>query len=120
MFNLFCILGLLRELFGGLELPENWALNVLKFMNWSQEKGTTGKVEPCKKFLEEEKFTFQRKISNVILDHGIPSALILILDQNPLSYVSSGQLGSIHFQQRGQRISRLKGLMIKGKLQRLF
>ena len=68
----FCTLGLLNEFGGGLELTENWARNVLKSMNWTKRKGTTRKVEPSKKFLEEEKFTFQRKISNVILDHGCP------------------------------------------------
>ena len=61
---------------------ENWPRNVLKSMNWTKRKGTTGKVEPSKKFLEEEKCTFQGKISNVILHH------VLNLDQTPLSYVS--------------------------------
>ena len=49
-------------------------------MNWTKRKDTTGKVEPSEKFLEEEKSTFQRKISNVMLDHGVPSALVLNLD----------------------------------------
>ena len=79
---------MLKEFGGGLELTENWARNVLKSVNWIERKGTTRKVEASKKFLEEEKFTFQRKISNVILDHDVPSALVLNLDQTPLSYVS--------------------------------
>lgn len=58
--------GLLKEFGGALELTENCARNVLKSMNWTKRKGTTGKVEPSKKFLEEEKFTFQRKISNAL------------------------------------------------------
>ena len=29
----------------------------MKFMNWTKQKGTTGKVESSKKFLEEERFT---------------------------------------------------------------
>ena len=70
----------MKEFDGALELTENWARNVLKSMNWTKRKGTTGKIEPLKKFLEEEKFTFQRKISNVILDHDIPQALVLNLD----------------------------------------
>ena len=57
-------------------------------MNWTKGRGTTGKMEPSKKFLGEEKFTFQRKISNVILDHDVPSAFVLNLDQVPVSYVS--------------------------------
>ena len=104
---------MLKEFGGGLEITENWARNVLNSMNWTKGKGTTGKVEPSKKFLEEEKLTFQRKISNVILDHDVPSALALNLDQIPLSYVSPG---SIHFHQKGQKMFPLKGLMTKGKL----
>ena len=82
---------MLKEFGGGLELTENWARNVLKSLNWTNRNGTTGKVEPFKKFLEEEKFTFQRKISNVTLDHDVPSALVLNLDQTLLSYVSLGK-----------------------------
>ena len=82
---------MLKEFSGGLELTKNWARNILKSMNWTKRKGTTGKVEPPKKFLEEEKFTSQRKISNVILDHDVPSAVVLHLDQSPLSYVSLGK-----------------------------
>ena len=82
---------MLNEFGGGLELTENWSRNVLKSMNWTKRKNTTGKVEPSKKFLEEVKSTFQRKISNVILDHDVPPALVLNLDQTPLSYVSPGK-----------------------------
>ena len=71
---------MLKEFGGGLELTENWLRNVLKSMNWTKRRDTTGKVEPSEKFLEEEKFTFQRKISNVKLDHDVPSALVLNLD----------------------------------------
>ena len=53
--------------------------------------GTFGKVEPCSKFLEEEKFTFQRAIGKVVSDHDIPMELVLNLDQTPLSYVSLGK-----------------------------
>ena len=60
-------------------------------MNWTKRKDTTGNVEPSKRFLEEEKFTFQRKISDVILNHDVPSALALNLDQTFLSYVSPGK-----------------------------
>ena len=88
----FCTLGLLNEFGGGLELTENWARNVLKSMNWTKRKGTTGKVEPSKKFLEEEKFTFQRNISYVILDNDVPSALALNLDQTPPFLSLSGEL----------------------------
>ena len=76
---------MLNEFGGGLELTENWAHNVLKSMNLTKRKDTTGKGEPSKKFLAEEKSTFQRKISNVILDHDVPSVLALNLGQTPLA-----------------------------------
>ena len=107
---------MLIEFGGGLELTEMWARNVLKSMNWTKRKDTTGKVEPSKRFLEEEKFTFQRKISNVILDHDVLSALVLNLDQTPFMSLQ----GSINFHQRCQKMFPLKGLITKGKLQRLL
>ena len=73
----------LREFDGSLELTEGWARNVLKSMDWVKRKGTTGKVEPCSKFLEEEKFTFQRAIAKAVSDHDIPMELVLNLDQPP-------------------------------------
>ena len=82
---------MLKEFGGGLKLTESWACYVLKSMNWTKKKGTTKKVEPSKEFLEEEKFSFQRKISNVILDHDVPSAFVLNLDQTFLSFVSPGK-----------------------------
>ena len=102
-----CILGLLKEFCGGLELTENLARNILKSMNWTKRKGTTEKVEPSKKFIEEEKFTFQRKISNVILDHDVPSALVLNLDQTPLFYVCPGKHT---FSSKGSKNVLIKGL----------
>ena len=60
-------------------------------MNWTKRKGTTGKIEPSKQFLLEEKLTFQKKISGVIFEHDIPKELIINLDQTPLSYVSPGK-----------------------------
>ena len=60
-------------------------------MNWTKRKGTTGKTEPSKQFLLEEKLTFQRKISGVIFEYDIPKELIINLDQTLLSYVSPGK-----------------------------
>ena len=51
----------------------------------------TGKVEPCPKFPEEKKFTFQRAISKLVSDHDILLELVINLDQTPLSYVSPGK-----------------------------
>ena len=42
---------ILRKFGENLELTEGWARNVLKGMDWVKRKGTTGKVEPCPKFL---------------------------------------------------------------------
>ena len=56
--------NILREFGGSLELTEGWARNILKGMDWVKRKDTSGKVEPCPQFLEEEKFRFQRAISN--------------------------------------------------------
>ena len=42
----------------GLELTEGWDRNVLKNMDWGKRKGTAWKVEPCAKFLVEEKISF--------------------------------------------------------------
>ena len=54
-------------------------------MEWSKRKGTTGKIEPSKQFLLEEKLTFQRHIASIIEEHDIPKELILNLGQTPLS-----------------------------------
>ena len=110
-------LGLLKEFSGGLELTENCAHIVLKSMSWTKRKDTTGKVKPSKKFLEEEKFTFQRKISNVILDHDVPSALVLNLEQTSLFYVS---LGKYTFSWKGSKNVPIKGLDDKRQITATF
>ena len=75
---------LLKEHGGHLELTEDWARHLLKSMKWVKRKGTTGKVEPSEKFLQEEKFSYQREISRIILNHDIPLDLVLNLDQTPI------------------------------------
>ena len=86
-------------------------------MNWTKRRDTTGKVEPSEKFLEEEKFTFQRKISNVILDLDVPSAVVVNLDQTPLPYVSPGKYT---FLSKWLKNVPMKGHQTKGKLQRFL
>ena len=56
-------------------------------MSWTKRKGTTGKVEPSKKFLENEKITFQIKfpVSYWIMIYRVK--LVINLDKMPLSYV---------------------------------
>ena len=82
---------LLKEHGGHLELTEDWARHLLKSMERVKRKGTTGKVESSEKFLQEEKFPYQREISRVILNHDILLDLVLNLDQTLLSYVSPGK-----------------------------
>ena len=67
---------------------EGWARRVLKSIECSKRKGTTGKIESSKQFLLKEKLTFQERIASIIEEHDIPKELILNPDQTPLSYVS--------------------------------
>jgi len=82
---------ILEEFGGTVKLTEKWARGVLKQLNWSKRKGTTGKVDPSPQFLAEEKFTYQRAISTAIMLHDIPDSLVVNIDQTPLSYVSPGK-----------------------------
>ena len=43
--------ALLKENGGSLELTKDWARGVIKSMNWTKRKITTGKIEPPKQFL---------------------------------------------------------------------
>ena len=65
--------SLLIEFCGELEPTENWARTVLKSLNWTRRKGTTGKLEPPDQLLADEKFTFQRNIAllNMILRYSM-------------------------------------------------
>ena len=62
----------LKDVGGHIALTEGWARGVLKSMGWFKRKGTTGKIEPSKQFLLEEKLTFQRCITSIIEEHDIP------------------------------------------------
>ena len=66
----------LKDFGGHIVLTERWARGVLKSMEWSKRKGTTGKIEPSKQFLLEEKL-IQRPIVSIIEEHDIPKELIL-------------------------------------------
>ena len=108
---------MLKEHGGDLELTEDWARHLLKSMEWVKRKGTTGKVEPSEKFLDEEKFTFQREISKVVTDHDIPLDLVLNLDQTPLSYVSPGKYT---FCMKGSTTVPIKGVDDKRQITATF
>ena len=76
-------------------------------MDWLKRKGTTGKVETCPKFLEEEKFTFERAISKFVSNHDVSLELVLNLHRTPLSYVSP----SIYtFDWKGSKTVPVKGV----------
>ena len=68
--------------------------------SWKASFKNNGNSQNLKKigrrnlFSEEllKKFSFQRKISNVILDHDVPSALVLNLDQTPPFLCLSGEV----------------------------
>ena len=68
-------------------------------------------------FLEEEKFSSRRKISNVILDHDIPSALFLNIDHTPLFCVSPGKY---IFSSKGSKNVSIKGLDDKREIAATF
>ena len=108
---------ILRGFGGSLELTEGWARNVLKGIDWVKRKGTTGKVEPCLKFLQEEKFTFQRAISKFVSDHDTPLELVLNLDQTPISYVSPGKY---KFDLKGSKTVPMKGVDDKRQITATF
>ena len=82
-----------------------------------KRKGTTGKVEPCSTFSEEEIFTFQRAIAKAVSDHGIPMELVLNLDQTPLSYVSPGKYT---FDLKGSKTVLIKGVDDKRQITATF
>ena len=77
----------MRKFGESFELTEGWARKVLKGIGWVNRKGTIGKVEPCPKFLEVEKYMFQHEISKFFSDHDIPPELALNLNQTSLFYV---------------------------------
>ena len=61
----------LKDFGGHIALTESWARVVLKSKEWSKRKGTTGKIEPSKQFLLEEKLIFPRRIVSIIEEHVI-------------------------------------------------
>ena len=51
----------LKEFRGHLELTNDCARHLLRSLEWVKRKGTTEKVEPSEKPLQEEKFFYQRE-----------------------------------------------------------
>ena len=73
-----------KELGGTIELTDSWARSVLKSLNLSKRRATTGKVEPLAQLLAEENFTFQKAIIKAIHDNDIPPNFVINLDQTLL------------------------------------
>ena len=107
----------LNDFGGHIALAESWAGGVLKSVEWSKRKGTTGKIEPSKQFLLEEKLKFQRRITSIIEEHDVPKELILILDQTLLSYVSPGKYT---FNPKGAKTVPIKGIDDKRQITATF
>ena len=63
-----------------LELTEGSTRNILKNMYWVKRKESNRKDEPCTKFLEEEKFSFQRAIFKFVSEHDTSLDLVLRQD----------------------------------------
>ena len=106
----------LKEFGGSLDLTDRWARAVLKQLKWGKRKGTTGNVDSPPQVLAEEKFTFQRTISTAILEHNIP-ALVVNLNQTPLSYVSPGKY---KFNFKGAKNVPIKGIDDKRQISATF
>lgn len=107
----------LRENGGWIELTEDWARGIIKSMNWTKRKATTGKVEPSQQFLDEERLTYQKKISTAVHENDIPESLIVNLDQTPLSYVSPGKYT---FDLKGSKTVPVKGIDDKRQITATF
>ena len=83
---------LLAEYGGHLAFSDQWARNILNEIMWTEKKmvwriATTSKAPVAPSLLKEEKFTFQRKIQELVTWHKIPK-LIINFDQTPLSYIT--------------------------------
>ena len=107
----------LKDFGGHIALTEGLARGVLKSMEWSKRKDTTGKIEPSKQFLLEEKLAFQGRIASIIEEHDISKELILNLDQTPLSYVSPGKYT---FNPKGVKTVPIKGIDDKRQITATF
>ena len=56
---------------------------------------TTSKAPIAPGLLKEEKFTFQRKIQELVTWYKIPKELIINFDQTPLSYITVGYFSAL-------------------------
>lgn len=57
MIFLFIFSRMLKEFGGDPQVTKNWARNILKSMNLTNLKGSTGKVEPSIVLLDDDSFS---------------------------------------------------------------
>ena len=86
---------LLIEHGGYLSFSKQWGRNILNDVARTDRKmvrrmATTSKVPIAPGLLRKEKYTFQKKINELVKWHNIPLNLVLNFDQTPLSYISVG------------------------------
>ena len=108
---------LLKEYGGHVKHTDDWVRHILNSMDWVKRKGATRKVETSEKLLQEEKFSYQRGLSWVVLDYDILLDLALNLDQKPLSYVSAGKYT---FYLKGSTTVPIKGVDDKRQITATF
>ena len=81
---------LLTEYGGHLVFSDQWARNTLNEIMQTEKKmvrriATTTKVPVAPGLLKQERFSFQRKIRELVTWHRIPKEFIINFDQTPLS-----------------------------------
>ena len=77
---------------GSITLSIKWAQNLLKSMNWSRRKGTTGKRAMNPSLHEELCFTWKKKIAELVFENKMHRSLILNFDQTPLGFTSPSKV----------------------------
>ena len=98
----------------GICASKRWARNILNEIMRTEKKmvrrmATTSKIPVARGLLREDKYTFQRKINELIKWHEIPDDLVMNFDQMPLSYVT---IGTTTLEFKGAKSVPVKG---KGK-----
>ena len=81
---------LLTEYGGHFVFRDPWARNILNEIMQTEKKmvrkiATTSKIPVAPSLLKQERFTFQRKIRELVTWHRIPKEFIINFDQTPLS-----------------------------------
>ena len=86
---------MLTEYGDHLAFSDQWAKKILNEIMPTEKKmvrriTTTSKLPVAPGLLKETKFTFQRKIQELVTWHKILKEMVINFDQTPLSYVTVG------------------------------